>query len=160
MLDLIQQKSVDSVFYLMRLPRYLRCVFSLATSAVPSESDNPDGNMGVQMIAPVLGEKVLDRIHFMAELEKNKPNEIDNNLNTVQNGVDTYIVGGRNLFPAAELMHVSLLAFNKAVEFYREARDEDCQRWAQKAINLARLVPGISGETLVTTLQGRLDTLV
>lgn len=117
--------------------------------------------MGVQMIDPKLGEKMLDRIHIMAENEEKKEtNEIDTNLNTVQNGVDTYIVGGRNPFPAAELMHVSLLAFNKAVEFYREGQDEDCQRWAQKAINLARLVPGVSGESLVTTLQGRLATLV
>lgn len=32
------------------------------------------------------------------------------------------------------------MAFNRAVEFYRASRDEDCQRWGGKAIALADLM--------------------
>ncbi|KAH8424734.1 uncharacterized protein LDX57_002478 [Aspergillus melleus] len=46
-------------------------------------------------------------------------------------------------YPNEEIQWMSTVGFNRAVEFYRASRDEEFQRWVEKAIALADLIDGI-----------------
>ena len=157
----MEDSPMDRVFYAMRMPRYLHYLFSLASANVPAD---PLATAGIllQMNDPVLAEEVLDRIYKLAKTEADKE-VVENaqaNMNTLQNGTEIYTIDGKNPFPAPELAQVAVLAFNKAVDFYRTTRDEECYYWAQRALDIARLVPGSEGETLVATITERLGTLI
>lgn len=56
-------------------------------------------------------------------------------------------------------MHLASVAFNQAVEFYCKERDVECQRWAQKAIQMAELIGDAEGDQLAAKLRGRLAAL-
>lgn len=49
--------------------------------------------------------------------------------------------------------------FNRAVDFYRDAADADCLRWAGKAIEVAELVRGDGEGVLVDLMRRNLSVL-
>lgn len=114
------------------------------------------------MADPEVAEDVLDKILEMANEEAEE--DVNHEGFSTQYGQDIMHTGSelREMFtyPAAELIKIATVAFNKATDFYRATQDEDCQRWANKAIEIAQLVPGAQGRQLVETLQNRLGGLI
>ncbi|KAJ5392935.1 hypothetical protein N7465_011909 [Penicillium sp. CMV-2018d] len=143
------------------LPRYLHCLFSLAITPVQQADYLEFVCLDVEMADPVVAEEVLDKILAMANEEADVKQE--EGLNA-QHGLSTMHTGselcGVFTYPAAELIKIATVAFNKATDFYRATQDEDCQRWANKAISIAQLVPGAQGKQLVEKLQTRLGSLI
>ncbi|CAG8062261.1 unnamed protein product [Penicillium olsonii] len=148
--------SSDTAYYLSKIPRYLYCMFLIATSSEPAGTELADGAVMTDFL---LAEKVLDQIHTMAEREASKDSNDDGKFQVYQTETEHYFIGGKNPFPSLELEQVARLAFNRAADFYSTGEDEICFRWAHKAIDLARLVPGVAGETLVQELEERLELL-
>lgn len=142
------------------LPRYLHCLFSLAITPVPEEGYLEFVCLDVEMADPRVAEEVLDKILEMAE-EKDVNHEegfnAQHGLNAIHTRSDLREVF---TYPAVELIKIATVAFNKATDFYRATQDEDCQRWANKAISIAQLVPGAQGKQLVETFQTRLGSLI
>lgn len=142
------------------LPRYLHCLFTLAIAPVQYTSTYGIACLDVEMADPKVAEEVLDKVLAMADeeagVEEDEHNE-QHGLNAIQARSE---LGEMFTYPAAELIKIATMAFNKAVDFYRATQDEDCQRWADKAIRIARLVPGSQGNLLVNTLQTRLGSLI
>lgn len=143
------------------LPRYLHCLFALAITPVQEEDYFEFVSLDVEMADPEVAEEVLDKILAMANEEADFKQEeglnAQHSLNTMHTGSELCEVF---TYPAAELIKIATVAFNKATDFYRATRDEDCQRWANKAISIAQLVPGAQGKQLVETLQTRLGSLI
>ncbi|KAJ5847259.1 hypothetical protein N7455_011216 [Penicillium solitum] len=141
------------------LPRYLHCLFSLAITPVQQPEYLQFVYLDVEMADPKVAEEVLDKILAMA----NEADVTQEGFNTLHD-LSTMHTGselcGVFTYPAAELIKIATVAFNKATDFYRATQDEDCQRWANKAISIAQLVPGTQGKQLVETLQTRLGGLI
>ncbi|KOS41333.1 hypothetical protein ACN38_g7798 [Penicillium nordicum] len=144
------------------LPRYLHCLFALAILPVQQPDYLEFINLDVEMADPEVAEDVLDKILEMANEEAEE--DVNHEGFSTQYGQDIMHTGSelREMFtyPAAELIKIATVAFNKATDFYRATQDEDCQRWANKAIEIAQLVPGAQGRQLVETLQNRLGGLI
>jgi hypothetical protein len=134
------------------LPRYLHCLFVLAIEPV-GDIDPVMGFFNIEMADAEVAEGVLDRILAIAS---EVPGGGEPGYNEMQ---DLYFCDGFT-YPAAELIHIASAAFNKATDFYRATRDVDCQRWAEKAIRIARLARGPQGTELVRTLHARLEALI
>lgn len=66
---------------------------------------------------------------------------------------------GQFPYPKEELVHLAIVAFNQAVDFYSKERDVECRRWAQKAIRLAEVADSADGTELATDLRRRLAAL-
>lgn len=49
-------------------------------------------------------------------------------------------------YPASELEHLATVTFNQAMDFYKDEKDEECRRWAKKAIRLAEAMYDDGGE--------------
>ncbi|KAL4876099.1 meiosis protein SPO22/ZIP4 like-domain-containing protein [Aspergillus karnatakaensis] len=111
------------------LPRHLRCLFALALKAEEY----------------ILAESVLDQAIVLVQnqTKKNKENPKPK---------------PRSRYPEEELQWLATTAFNRAVEFFLVSGDEDCRRWAGKAIALAELV-GDKGE-LGGLLRGNLEKIL
>jgi hypothetical protein len=137
----------------MRLPRYLRLLFDLASENVPDT--RYIGTHINRMIDQRLAEEILERIYQMARTEHEKEDDTDSDIinNTLINGTETWYINGKNPFPPSELKHVALLAFNKAAEFFGRAEDEECFAWGERALDIAGLIPGSDGEDLVRLLE-------
>ncbi|KXG50567.1 Meiosis specific protein SPO22 [Penicillium griseofulvum] len=134
------------------LPRYLHCLFALAIKPI-GDIDPAMGFFDIDMADAEVAEGVLDRILAMAS---EVPGGGEPGYSEMQ---DLYFSEGFT-YPAAELIHIASAAFNAATDFYRATRDADCQRWAEKAIRIARLVRGLQGTELVQTLHARLGALI
>ena len=91
------------------LPRYLRCLFQLSIQA----NEFP------------LAEAILDKSLSLAREEDNAPPP------SSPNGKKTHC------YPNEELEWLATTAFNRAMDFYLASADEDCRRWAGKAIEIA-----------------------
>ncbi|CAI7602637.1 unnamed protein product [Penicillium glandicola] len=145
------------------LPRYLHCLFTLAIEPVEDTKNPGFASLDVEMADPEVAEEVLDKVLAIADeepaIEEDGHNGHDGqqSLNALQ--FDSEL---REVFtyPAQELLKIATVAFNKATDFYRVTRDEECQRWAGKAIRIAQLVPGAQGRLLVKTLETRLGSLI
>ncbi|KAJ5973061.1 Meiosis specific protein SPO22 [Penicillium vulpinum] len=137
------------------LPRYLHCLFTLAIAPAKDTDVSGVAFLDVEMADSKVAEEVLDQILAMAD--EGGGVEEHQALNSIQAGL-----GLSNVFtyPAAELIKIATVAFNKATDFYRATRDEDCQRWAGKAIRIAQLAPGTQGTQVVNMLQSRLGSLI
>ena len=61
------------------------------------------------------------------------------------------------VFPPEEIEWLGRSFFNRAIDHYVESRDEECQRWAQRALSISDL--GEDGGRLHQTLQEKLQTL-
>lgn len=61
-------------------------------------------------------------------------------------------------YPNEELEWLATVAFNRAMDFYLVSADEECRRWARKAIEVADLVDGcsIAGNGAGASVLGRL----
>ena len=107
-----------------------------------------------------VAEGVLDKILAMADEEATVA---EARYNT-QHGLNAIQVGSEMddvfTYPTGELLTIATMSFNKAIDFYRATRDEECHRWADKAIHVAQLVPGAQGKALVNVLQTRLGSLI
>lgn len=101
------------------LPRHLRCLFSLS----------------IQAEEYILAESVLDQALTLA---RPKPN-----TNTNPNGKPSSKAA---TYPKDELHWLATTAFNRAVEFFLVSADDECRRWAGKAISLADLIEHDRGE--------------
>ncbi|CAG8427289.1 unnamed protein product [Penicillium salamii] len=150
--ELVTQGSPDAIFYLPKMPRYFYCLFSIATSSDPANTELSDG---LAMVDFVLAEELLEQIYTLAKLEASKEDNNDGDFEIYQADMELYVIGGKNPFPALELEQVARLTFNKAADFYASGDGGVCFRWAQKSIELARLVPGSAGEALVMELELR-----
>ncbi|KAJ5375766.1 Meiosis specific protein SPO22 [Penicillium concentricum] len=141
------------------LPRYLHCLFSLAVGR--PRYINPTGIdlLDIKMADAEVAEEVLDRVLAIAggETGAEEVKHEQQDSNSIQSDPK---LRGEFTYPAAELIKISTVAFNKATDFYRATRDDDCQRWANKAIRIAQLVPGIQGRQVVQALQTRLGSLI
>lgn len=62
-------------------------------------------------------------------------------------------------YPKDELQWLATTAFNRAVEFFLVSADEECRRWAGKAIALADLISGDDGCELGRLLRRNLARL-
>jgi hypothetical protein len=152
---------MDFVPFRTRMPRYLRVLFSLASTNVQTDP-NSTAIITPQMVDPELAEEVLEKVYQLAKAEDNKGLNPDPeaNMNTLQHGTEIYTIGGKYPFPPRELEEIALVAFNKAVDFYHNTNNVDYFCWAQKAIDVARFVPGSEGEKLVALLEERQYTLI
>jgi len=65
----------------------------------------------------------------------------------------------RNLYPPEELEYLAIHSFNQAADFYKDEQDDDCHRWAKKAIRMAELMGNDEGKILAEMLRTRLATL-
>ncbi|EKV04023.1 hypothetical protein PDIG_83800 [Penicillium digitatum PHI26] len=142
------------------LPRYLHCLFILATAPAQGPNSHEIALLDVNMADPKVAEEVLDKVLAMADKEgavKEGGHNALHDPNIIQAGSELCEVF---TYPAAELIKIATVAFNKATDFYRATQDDDCQRWANKAISIAQLVPGAQGKQLVKTLQARLGSLI
>ncbi|PWY71662.1 hypothetical protein BO70DRAFT_389529 [Aspergillus heteromorphus CBS 117.55] len=119
------------------LPRYIRCLFQLSLSA----ADDP------------LAESVLDQAIVLVRDPGGRGGGYQ--------GPDPSS-SSSSLYPSDEVRWLATVAFNRAVDFYLVARDEDCRRWAGKAIVLADGVDGVGGDggELGELLRERLEMLV
>ncbi|CAG8897027.1 unnamed protein product [Penicillium egyptiacum] len=142
------------------LPRYLHCLFTLAIGPVQNTSSSGIACLDVEMADSEVAEEVLDKVLAMADEEAGVEGDAhiaEHGLHAIQAKSELAEVF---TYPAAELIQIATMAFNKAVDFYRVTRDADCQRWADKAIRISQLVPGAQGKLLVGTLQKRLGSLI
>lgn len=48
-------------------------------------------------------------------------------------------------YPAPELEHLATVTFNQAMDFYKDEKDEECRRWARKAVRLAEAMDDDEG---------------
>ncbi|KAJ5463934.1 Meiosis specific protein SPO22 [Penicillium sp. IBT 31633x] len=127
------------------LPRYLHCLFMLAIAPAPYSTTVPEfAPFDVEMVDAGVAEEVLDQVIVMAEYGANLETEgqVDQNDLFAQPDSELYPFRGNFTYPSAELTKIASVAFNTATDFYRATKDEDCQRWANKAIRVARCVPG------------------
>lgn len=62
-------------------------------------------------------------------------------------------------YPPAELAHLATVSFNQAMDFYRDAQDRHCRRWARKAIRLAEAMRDGEGLRLAGMFRDRLQDL-
>ncbi|KAL3445108.1 hypothetical protein BJX65DRAFT_310259 [Aspergillus insuetus] len=62
-------------------------------------------------------------------------------------------------YPREELEWLAITAFNQAVEFFSVSADEECQRWARKAVALADCIKVYDGGKLGSLLRGNLAKL-
>lgn len=108
------------------------------------------------MLDFALANKVLGHIYEMAEREARKPDDLndDPSMEAVRWGKRFYIVGGKNPFPVRELEHVAIIAFDTAMKLYSGPEDKDNIHWANKAIEIAQIIPG--REELVKKFQEQL----
>lgn len=135
----------------------------LAIAPAPYSTTVPEfAPFDVEMVDAGVAEEVLDQVIVMAEYGANLETEgqVDQNDLFAQPDSELYPFRGNFTYPSAELTKIASVAFNTATDFYRATKDEDCQRWANKAIRVARCVPGCKGESMVRTLEGRLGSLV
>ncbi|OQE34720.1 hypothetical protein PENCOP_c016G07080 [Penicillium coprophilum] len=141
------------------LPRYLHCLFSRAIAPPPFINANAVDFLDVKMADAKVAEEVLDRVLAIIDKETSggEVKKEQQDLNPIQPGST---LSDDPTYPVAELLKISSVAFNKATDFYRATRDEDCQRWAKKAIRIAQLAPGLQARQLAQTLQTRLGSLV
>ncbi|KAL4937088.1 hypothetical protein BDV06DRAFT_227288 [Aspergillus oleicola] len=93
------------------LPRHLRCLFTLS----------------IQAQEYILAESVLDHALHLAR-DKPNPNCPSEKETQASNSY---------AYPKDELHWLATNAFNRAVEFFLLSKDEECSRWATKAIALA-----------------------
>ncbi|KAJ5780157.1 Meiosis specific protein SPO22 [Penicillium paradoxum] len=146
------------------LPRYLHCLFILAIAPRLDVQDVPGlAHLNVEMVDPEVAERVLDQVIAMGAAEaevKSEEQSEQSSLGIPQRDSELYPFRGRFTYPTPELIKIATMAFNKACEFYRVTRDEECQRWANKAISVAQLVPGSEGEAMVRVLRNRLSSLI
>ncbi|BCR88298.1 uncharacterized protein ACHE_40862A [Aspergillus chevalieri] len=99
------------------LPRYLRCLFQLSIQA----NENP------------LAEAILDKAMSLARGHNDENTSTNTNIN--DNGrTKSYD------YPNEELEWLATVTFNRAIDFYLVSADEECKRWAGKAIEIADLV--------------------
>ncbi|KAJ5260252.1 hypothetical protein N7505_009633 [Penicillium chrysogenum] len=141
------------------LPHYLHCLFGLAIAPVQYTTSSGTASLDVEMADPEVAEEVLDEVLAMADKEAGveESAHLQHGLHAIQAKSD---LGEVFTYPAVELMQIASMAFNKATDFYRATQDEDCQRWADKAIRISQLVPGAQGKQLVKALQNRLGSLI
>lgn len=62
-------------------------------------------------------------------------------------------------YPPAELAHLATVSFNQAMDFYKDAQDRHCRRWAKKAIRLAEAMKDDEGQRLAAMFRNRLRDL-
>ncbi|KAJ6177747.1 hypothetical protein N7519_008208 [Penicillium mononematosum] len=141
------------------LPHYLHCLFELAIAPVQYTTSSGIASLDVEMADPEVAEEVLDEVLAMADEEAGveESAHLQHGLHAIQAKSE---LGEVFTYPAVELMQIASMAFNKATDFYRATQDEDCQRWADKAIRISQLVPGAQGKQLVEALQNRLGSLI
>ncbi|KAJ5053094.1 sporulation-specific protein 22 [Penicillium rubens] len=141
------------------LPHYLHCLFGLAIAPVQYTTSSGTASLDVEMADPEVAEEVLDEVLAMADKEAGveESAHLQHGLHAIQAKSE---LGEVFTYPAVELMQIASMAFNKAADFYRATQDEDCQRWADKAIRISQLVPGAQGKQLVKALQNRLGSLI
>ncbi|KAL2833000.1 meiosis protein SPO22/ZIP4 like-domain-containing protein [Aspergillus cavernicola] len=120
----------SSNFSSLTLPRHLHCLFSLATQAEEY----------------ILAESVLDQALLLAQ---------PNTKHQTQSQSKS-----ENQYQKEELQWLATLSFNRAVEYFLMSADEDCRRWAGKAIALADLVGGDDRGDLGRLLRGKFEGMM
>ncbi|KAJ5604466.1 hypothetical protein N7510_009620 [Penicillium lagena] len=148
----------------IKLPRYLRCLFHLAVTSVPrqvSEISSQEEESSNSVVDASLAESVLDQVLLLASDEcfitSARPNQPFNLGMSSVSGIleDRFWCS----YPVEELEWLASVAFNKAVDFYSAARDEECQRWGMKAVQVAECVDRVSGGALARTLRVNMEKL-
>lgn len=116
----------------------------------------------IDMVDADVAERVLDQIITMAEDETNirKAEESESHGVEIETKSELSPSQKSFLYPPPELIRTAHMAFNQACAFYQADRDDDCMRWADKAISVARLVPGSAGTKVVDSLQNRLNKMI
>ncbi|KAL2001085.1 hypothetical protein VTN02DRAFT_2252 [Thermoascus thermophilus] len=115
-----------------QLPRYLRCLFQLASASTGAEPSTSTTGTAV-------AESVLDQAYVLAR---------DLRHSRIQ----------QPPYPDEELEWLAMVAFNQALDFYLASADEDCRRWGRKAIELADLMQGDRG-AVGRLLRGKFESL-
>ncbi|KAJ5805270.1 hypothetical protein N7474_011157 [Penicillium riverlandense] len=148
----------------IKLPRYLRCLFQLAITSIPrevSEISPQDEESVFSVVDASLAESVLDQVLVLASNEYFIPSAQPNqSLNPGMSSISG-ILEDRSWYPypIEELEWLASVAFNKAVDFYRAARDEEYQRWGMKAVQVAESVDRVSGGVLARMLRANMERL-
>lgn len=60
-------------------------------------------------------------------------------------------------YPSDELESLAVRAFNQALDYFSEGKDDDCIRWASKSIRLAEGIGDQEGVILAEEFRGRLN---
>lgn len=111
----------------------------------------------------ILAERVLDQAIRTADDEAYMNSEVHREQHQLWNEAhedDPRYLCNSVLYPTEELEFLAIRSFNQAAELYADGRDEDCRRWAKKAIHVAELMDNDEGRTLAETLRARLATLL
>ncbi|OKL62089.1 hypothetical protein UA08_02979 [Talaromyces atroroseus] len=102
-----------------KLPGYIRCIFDICIH-------NHETNTA---LLPTC-ESVLDQAYIHAQ-------DMSTSISsTMRDANDEQL----EVYPDEELEYLSTTSFNLAVDLYLAGRREDAQRWARKAVGLARLI--------------------
>ncbi|KAJ5441745.1 Meiosis specific protein SPO22 [Penicillium cf. griseofulvum] len=108
------------------LPRYLHCLFALAIEPV-GDMDIPTMDFfDIDMADAEVAEDVLDRVLEIASEEAGVEQPGYNEQQDLNSDQPDSRLCDEFTYPAAELIKIATVAFNKATDFYRATRDEDC----------------------------------
>ncbi|KAJ5554788.1 Meiosis specific protein SPO22 [Penicillium sp. DV-2018c] len=145
-------------------PRYLHILFTLAIS--PDHAPTPmtaSGLPDVNMVDAKTAEEVIDQVIAIVEqgtgIKSGEEDQQDSGDILRVDLPDSQLYPFQEKYPTPELLKMAGETFNRATDYYRVVQDDVCKRWANKAILLARQVPGPQGQALVQTLESKLATL-
>lgn len=150
------------------LPRYLHILFDLCIAGVttsttpldPSIQEPPEKYLELaKLIVTQVLMMVTDEAHLSSE--EHQMFHSDGAADAVPTaGIPTQQPPCISYtYPPAELVHLATVSFNLAVELYSKSKDEDCRRWAWRAIRLAKSMNDDQGRKLASMFLRRLDDL-
>ncbi|KAJ5437596.1 Meiosis specific protein SPO22 [Penicillium cf. griseofulvum] len=99
----------------------------------------------IDMADAEVAEDVLDRVLEIASEEAGVEQPGYNEQQDLNSDQPDSRLCDEFTYPAAELIKIATVAFNKATDFYRATRDEDCQRWAEKSYSYCSACAWSSG---------------
>lgn len=152
------------------LPHYLHILFDLCVAGATSNLENPinpeteDPPSRYLELAKLVIDQVLTTVAEEAHL-LSEEHQISHAYDPLP---DIFLTGGITIkqppcipcpYPPAELVHLATVSFNLAVDFYEKCLDEDCRRWARRAIRLAESMDDDEGRKLASMFRRRLDDL-
>lgn len=154
--------------------RYLHELFELCITSTALSEPLPRNSLLVRFcecrgkfergqVYLILAERVLDQAIRTAEDEAYMNSDVHREQHQLWNEAhedDPRYFCNSVLYPTEELEYLAIRSFNQAAELYADGRDEDCRRWAKKAIHVAELMGNDEGKTLAETLRARLAMLL
>lgn len=150
------------------LPRWLRIYYDLCFSDEaddqvfdPEEFDMDGEYPMLDKDCLHLAECVLNQVLCLMEDEeylKGHTHQASHLVTDSETGDVKSTPCEQHTYPDDELEYLAVRAFNQALDYFAEGKDEDCKRWASKSIRLAEGMGDQKGASLAEDFRGRLKT--